>query len=65
MNGLEAETKQRLAKHKITILKRMIKDKETTGEYSGLNTEEKVQRQNRTEEKIRQLKLKEMAQNSK
>lgn len=45
MEGLEPETKQRLAKHKIAILKRMVQDKEQTGEYSGLSLEEKIQRQ--------------------
>lgn len=44
MEGLEPETKQRLSKHKIAILKRMVSDKEKNGKYSGLSSEENLQR---------------------
>ena len=44
LQGLEPETKQRLAKQKIAALRQMVHDKNQKGEYSGLSQEESDKR---------------------
>ena len=44
LQGLEPETKQRLAKQKIAALRQMVHDKNQKGEYAGLSKEESDKR---------------------